>query len=181
MENFQKIFKKDSIIYLEVINEIINEIDSVELEYLYEQAYKIELENDISEGQSIYLTEIIGNTYLASLMSMFRHKQWILGVIESYNNQNYLTFSANLRGLLESVSDSNFSLKRIPSFLNEFSSKIEKAIKKIEEYHPESEKDFVFLSCGQLEEDLLHFFMQKKLKTKKIDLITIEQIQIQTI
>jgi hypothetical protein len=163
MDNFKYIFDPRTKIYLDIIDKIIGEVKSISYDYLYIEEYSAQLEKDITEGHRIYWTEIISNAHNASLMSMYRHRLWVSGIVDSYNNKNYLTFSANLRGLLESVSDSHYSLGRIPRFLEKFSTQFENAIKKLGEYHPSSTKDFIFIACSDLEEDLLHFAYARKL------------------
>lgn len=169
MDNFKNVFDKKTKIYLDIIDKIIDEVKCIEYDYLYIEEYTKLLEKDISEGHRIYWTEIISNAHNASLMSMYRHHLWVSGIVESYNNKNYLTFSANFRGLLESVSDSHYSLRRIPGFLTKFSAQIENAIKKIGDYHPSSTADFKFIMSSDLEEDLLHFAYARKLSKKNTD------------
>jgi hypothetical protein len=169
MKNFEQIFDLKTEIYIDIIEKVIAEVGSVNYDYLYIEEYSAQLRKDPSEGSKIYWTEIINNAHAASLMSMYRHKLWISGIVEAYNNNNYLIFSASIRGLLESVSDSNYSLRRVPHFLEQFSGEIEKAIKKLNEFHSASMEDFKFTICSDLEEDLLHFIYARRLSRKNSD------------
>lgn len=169
MKNFQNVFNSELEIYLDLFDKIICEIKSINYDYVYIEEYSIQLENDVSEGHKIYWTEIINNAHSASLMSMYRHKHWITGIIDSFNNENYLTFCANLRGLLESVSDSNYSLNKVPEFIKQYSHDIEKAIKKQDEFHSNSTEDFQFITCSKLEEILLHFTFARKLRKNEVE------------
>lgn len=160
MDNFQQIFDSKSQIYLDIVNEILCEVNNIEYNYTYLEHYTDLMRNNIFQGYKIYWTEIINNAHAASLLSMQRHKHWISGIIESFKNNNYLSFSANLRGLLESVADSNYSLLKIPTFLSKFSVEIEKAIKELDK---DSDEDFKIYLCSDLEEALLHFAYARKL------------------
>lgn len=51
----------------------------------------------------MYWLEIIERAHAVSITTVFRNQKWIEGIVVSYLNNNYYSFAANLRGLIESM------------------------------------------------------------------------------
>jgi len=108
---------------------------------------------NIAESTQIYWKEILMRTHFTSVTSMLRNNKWINGIELSIESENLLVFASTLRGFLEAVSDSYFSLSSAATGLAENFCNIEKSI---------IGKQNRFFTAGGLEEDLLHFEFASK-------------------
>ncbi|TGK54259.1 hypothetical protein [Leptospira bouyouniensis] len=104
-----------------------------------------------------YITqlEIIERAHIVALSSIFRTRKWIFGIFISYYNKNYYLFASSLRGLIEAIGDSFYTLKKIPLTLATHFYSINLALKG-ELTNPFYLKD--------LEDDLIHYTHARKLK-----------------
>lgn len=67
-------------------------------------------ERDIKSANKMYWDEILLRVHFASITSIMRNDKWLRGLILSIETSNYILFAASLRGILESVTDSYYSL-----------------------------------------------------------------------
>jgi len=103
-----------------------------------------------SEAKRIYWDEILYRAHYSAIIAILRSHKWAEGVQISYENKNYLSFCANLRGLLESASDSFDSLGAVPKFIAMNFNMIKSPYTK-------------FL-CPELEDALIHFSHGRRIK-----------------
>ena len=54
---------------------------------------------------------------MAATTSILRNYHWILGILNSYDNNNFVVFCSSLRGLIESGGDVLYTLIDIPKFI----------------------------------------------------------------
>jgi hypothetical protein len=112
------------------------------------------LKENPREAHRQYWLELLGRAYIASAATLLRTSVWIEGTQASYQNGNYLSFTASLRGLIESVADSMHALELVPLTLAQASTHIRAALSVIDI------EEFVISS--DLEEKLIHFTYAKK-------------------
>lgn len=112
------------------------------------------LKEDPREAHRQYWLEFLGRAYIASSATLLRTSVWMDGVHAAYQSKNYLSFTASLRGLVESAADSMYSLEPAPMTLAQASEHIRRAL---------SEADITeAILIPELEEKLIHFTYAKK-------------------
>ncbi|EOU1139361.1 hypothetical protein C0L85_05430 [Clostridium perfringens] len=110
---------------------------------------------DMSTSMQIYWKEILLRVHFTATTSIIRNQRWLSGVISGIENKNFMIFSSALRGFLESVTDSFYSLEEFTTALPLNYKNINKAVRgELNE----------LMSTEKLENDLLHFQMAKKSK-----------------
>lgn len=116
--------------------------------------YQIQPEKEFRANESIfkqnkiYWTEILFRCHIAVLVSIFRSTRWIDAITESISAKNYYSFASNLRGLIESIADSFYTLRNIPLTIAKDFSAIHNAIKT---------DSIVLITHDELEKVLIHF------------------------
>lgn len=103
---------------------------------------------DIRESQKIYWTEILLRVHFTAVTSLIRAKKWLYGVQVGLESANLMVFSSSLRGYLESVVDTYYSLEALPCGLAINYKKIKEAI--------DGKQNYAFMS-NEIESKLLHF------------------------
>ena len=74
---------------------------------------KLELRN-LSEINRIYWSEMLFRVRWAAGLNL-RHQRWQAGCVDAADSPaNFLSFAANLRGLIEASLDANYSLGQVP-------------------------------------------------------------------
>lgn len=117
------------------------------------------LKEDPREAHRQYWLEFLGRAYITSSATLLRTSVWMDGVQAAYQNKNYLSFTASLRGLVESVADSMYALEPAPMALAQESEHIARAL---------SETDITeLILIPELEEKLIHFTYAKKARKKE--------------
>lgn len=115
------------------------------------------LNNNINNVNKIYWDEILLRAHFASVTSIMRNEKWINGMIMSSEARNFILFVASLRGFVESVTDSYYSLLNTPFDIASNFNNIKPAIN--------GNLDQILVS-EKLEETLIHFqFASKKNKS----------------
>jgi hypothetical protein len=105
---------------------------------------------------SIYWSEMLSRTYIVTLVSSFKTLRWIEAMDNNYNN--YYGFCSSLRGLIESVSDTFYTLRQVPlTIALDF-----KVIK--EQINNNSN---VLITHASLESELLHYIQATKLNKEQ--------------
>ncbi|MDQ8736181.1 hypothetical protein [Paenibacillus sp. LHD-38] len=102
---------------------------------------------DVKQANKIYWEEILLRAHFASVTSIMRNEKWLSGIIMSIETNNFIVFSASLRGFLESVTDSCYSLSSPFDFTNNY-----KNIKQAVDGNLSK-----YLISQELEEKLIHF------------------------
>lgn len=111
--------------------------------------------NGLKKQNQIYWKEILLRSHYASTISLLRNEKWLKGIILSIEESNYILFSSSLRGFLESVTDSYYSLLNTPFDLANNFYNIKLAV--------EGNLETPF-SFQRLEESLIHFQFAKRAK-----------------
>ena len=116
--------------------------------------------SDVQESSSIYWKEMINRIHIIILVSVFKTLRWIEAI--DNNMINYYGFCVSLRGLIESVSDSFYTLQKVTLTISNDFVAIKNQIHK---------KSIVLTTHERLENELLHYFQGTKLsKEQKKDL-----------
>lgn len=108
---------KDSLKYYDLIyTEIVSKMK--EKKYYYHDS--LGFINEVINGQiatamQIYWKELLMRMHFASFTSIMRNERWLNGINLSIASENYLLFTSSLRGLIESVADSYYSLLSKPT------------------------------------------------------------------
>jgi hypothetical protein len=68
--------------------------------------------------QQIYWQEMLLRAHWAAMLNLLRHARWQAGCVAAYQAPgNFLSFAANLRGLIEAALDAQYSLGAFPMTL----------------------------------------------------------------
>lgn len=103
---------------LNSLNIFAKSIPSTGLSYEYRD-YTITEQADFTLRMDLYWRETLSRVHYASVISQLRANAWFNGVLLGVSNQNLHSFAACLRGLIESVADSNYSLIWVPKHLDD--------------------------------------------------------------
>lgn len=125
--------------------------------------FKDIVSNDAKDFQRIYVEEILQRAHWAGLTSLIRNLKWTKGVVTSIKENNLLSFTANLRCLIESSGDNLLSLLNIPSTLADNFINITKCLQ-------EKTEEKTMYSFKDLEEILIHFSYARKITQEEKDL-----------
>lgn len=122
--------------------------------------YKNTISNNSKDFQRIYWEEILQRAHWAGLSSLIRNLQWIKGTATSIKDNNLLSFTANLRCLIESSGDNLLSLLNVPTTLADNFSNISKCLKgNVEEK--------TMYASEELEAMLIHFSYARKITSEE--------------
>ncbi len=106
------------------------------------------------EAIRIYWLEILYRCHFCASATLMRSNRWANGVISAYNDQNYFSFCANLRGFLESSADSYEGIGNVAASLaGKF-----RAICQILAKDPAA----VIVSSPAIQDQLIHFSHGRK-------------------
>lgn len=145
-------------LYYVIYDDVIKGMEQKKYAYIdtenFIQNYVEQLGNgDIRESQKIYWMEILLRVHFTAVTSVIRAKKWLYGVLVGVESGNLMIFSASLRGYLESVVDTYYSLESIPCGLALNYKKIKMAI--------DGKMNYMFTS-NEIESKLLHFQFAKR-------------------
>lgn len=116
------------------------------------------LSGEISEAMQIYWREMLFRIHFVATSSILRNAEWIDGIVFGIQTSNTMVFASSLRGLLEAVTDSFYSLDSVPFGIALNFNKIKKAV--------EGKAD-VPCYAGDLEKALIHFEFASKDKNNE--------------
>lgn len=151
--------------YYSIYEDITNGMEQTKYAYMENESYFSQFvdqinHRDISESQRIYWKEMLLRAHFATTTSIIRAKKWLYGVLVGVEVNNLMVFSSSLRGYLESVVDTYYSLQSIPTGLALNYKKIKAAL--------DGKMNCIFLS-NELESKLLHFQYASKDKEQPKD------------
>jgi hypothetical protein len=109
---------------------------------------------NLREANRVYVQELLFRSHIAAITTLFRNEKWMQGVRSALEQNNYFSFSASLRGLVESAADSNYCLIHVPGTLRDHFSGFYSALK--------GTFDAGLIICEQLEDILIHYSHGKK-------------------
>ncbi|MCP4986953.1 MAG: hypothetical protein GY928_13150 [Colwellia sp.] len=142
-----------------VLVEVDGYISKVAYKFIPEEQFK-KIDN-IPEMQLVYWSEIIQRFHISNATSLLRVKKWYEAMNAAYDNNNYYGFCAAIRGLLESCSDSFYSLGRVIFPIAENFNNIKIAIE------GKSQKT---LFAEEIEQELIHYIFGRKLSRSEQDM-----------
>ena len=144
--------------YVQLIDEL--ELATLKTEYPFEDNDNFEniLSEDPKQGMQIYWNEILSRSHLCSIIGILRMRHWVSSLISATRDKNLLSFSAALRGLIESAADSSSSLNIVPLTLAHKYSDI------VRNLSGESDK---ILVSSELEDALIHFAYARHLSASE--------------
>jgi hypothetical protein len=108
---------KSSAFFLNLSDEIIPIAATHTYTFVSDDWYQEWLHSDefsIKWHNGIIATELIEKAHLASITALLRAKQWTDATCLAYEKENFLSWAASFRGLLESAGDTVDSLLHIP-------------------------------------------------------------------
>jgi len=115
---------------------------------------KFEEIGDASKRNQVYWREMLFRVYWAAALNLTRHQRWQAGCAAAFKEPaNFLSFAANLRGLIEGALDANYSLGPVPYTLADSQMMIESSLK------GSLDKSLV---AEELEDRLIHFVYGRK-------------------
>lgn len=127
-----------------------------EWRYLFMEDSEFTKIQDIEITANIYWSEMLYRIHIIALISSFKTLRWIEAIDNNYNN--YYGFCSSLRGLIESVADTFYTLKNIPLTIATDFKVIKEQINK---------KSHVITIHEKLESELLHYIQATKLDQKQ--------------
>jgi hypothetical protein len=136
--------------YKHLIDKIIPNLKVYTYSFVPEDKFRKLIKSFPAEGMRIYWDEILYRAHYAAIITILRSHKWAEGVQSSYEKINYLSFCANLRGLLESGADSFESTAYVP-----------KTIATVFEHIP-------MVRCPDLENMLIHFSHGRYIKKGEV-------------
>lgn len=147
--------------YLKLVKEIENKVDLKRYVYTIHDNdyYKNTILDQQKDFQRIYWEEILQRAHWAGLSSLIRNLKWIKGIAISIKDNNLLSFTANLRSLIECSGDNLLSLLSIPTTLVDNFSIISKCLK--------GEINDKIYTSEQLEAILIHFSYARKITSEE--------------
>lgn len=157
--------------HISIINKIINSSQGFEYRYIKINLVESIKHMDISADDidnlvtKIIVYDILERSHLACLCSAARSMRWLESVAASIQQNNYLSFSASLRGLLESAADSYDLFNHLPSTIVNYGPYFNYIIthEDLSDLNPK-------IDLSALESLLIHFsFAEKQPKNKAID------------
>lgn len=101
---------------------------------------------------NIYWSEMLSRVHIIVLISSYKTLRWIEAM--DNNSSNYYGFCSSLRGLIESVADTFYTLRNVPLTLARDFDAIKKQI---------NENSSVLITHEKLESELLHYIQATKL------------------
>lgn len=109
--------------YSVVYDELISSLNHQKYWYIDNGTYmKIVIQGgfqgSVKEGMKIYWREMLYRIHFVATSSLLRNGEWIKGIVFGLERNNTMMFCSSLRGFLESVTDSFYSLEAVPTALS---------------------------------------------------------------
>lgn len=139
---------------LQFIEKLAIELDGTTYEFMDLEPFKKLMVENWRQGNKLYWTELLYRCHWAAATSLLRSKAWFDGAMAACDADNFHSFAANVRGLIEASTDSIASLTNVPVFLAENYGTIRQAIR--------GKGKTAFLA-EDLENHLIHFSYARKL------------------
>lgn len=156
MKYSENVFRKKCLENLNALSPILNNLSVTTYKYMPHHEFEILMSKNFNEGLRQYWTEILYRAHFASVSSLQRNHQWILGMELSYQNNLFLPFASCFRALIESAADTFDGFDGVPLALAQKSKTINKIL--TSKYRDKA----VFIS-RELEDKLIHFSHGRKI------------------
>ena len=114
MARIELVLNRDGVRFVELVDDL--GLERLETRYAFsdEEEYRELLVRDLSEGMRVYWTETLQRAHLAAVTAILRSRRWLSGVVHAAAENNFLIFSASLRGLMESAADASTAFLGTP-------------------------------------------------------------------
>ena len=155
MAGMESVLNRDGVRFVEMIDDLGLERLDTRYTFSGEEEYKELLRHNVNEGMRVYWTETLQRVHLAAATAILRSRRWLSGVVHAAAENNFLVFSASLRGLMESAADSSTALLGTPLTLAQFHSSIAECLA--------GQATTVFIS-SELENELIHYSHARHLR-----------------
>lgn len=136
------------------IEDLLPEVAGTKYTYLDMERYQQLLLRDIGQAMHVYWSEIVARAHFTASATLMRTSRWMRGVVEAHSSGNLLVLAAALRGLIEAVADSWYTLNQVGGTFSKEFYRIRQALKGRAKaiYHVEG-----------LEDRLIHFMYARRL------------------
>lgn len=149
--------------YLPLIEAIIPVASKHSYTFVSDDWYKEWLKSkefSVKQHNFIIALELLEKAHLASITALMRAKRWADAVCAAYEKENFLSWAASFRGLMESAGDTVDGLLNIPTSL---------ALKHHDITRFLSGYDEVILGAAELERSLDHFVHARWMRIRRAD------------
>ncbi|MCS0388886.1 hypothetical protein [Vibrio diabolicus] len=150
MKFSSEIFGENGRDMLNILSDIIESIDMTKYQFMSHEEHELLMLKDFHAGLSQYWVEILYRAHFASVASIYRNYQWVMGMETAYKNNLFLPYTACFRALIESTADTFDAFNGVPVAIAKNNKQIDKII--TGKYH----KKVAFVS-RELEDKLIHF------------------------
>lgn len=159
MTTSQSPFDPDATRYIEMIDQL--ELQSWRTRYSFtaKEDFESVIRNNPRKCNQIYWGEILARAHLTAATSILRSRHWVGAIVAAVDAKNLLSFSAALRGLIESAADTSTALLNIPSTFARDHVQITSALSG-------NLHDALFIS-SDMESNLIHFAYARHLTKEK--------------
>lgn len=131
--------------------------DEWRYEFMAEDNFLKLLNDDTVQAAEVYWKEMLYRTHIVCLVSAFKTLRWIEALDSNF--ENYYGFCSSLRGLLESCTDTFYTLRSVPLTIARDFFVIKEQI---------SRRSNVFTTHAPLEDLLLHYIQATKLSRSQM-------------
>ncbi len=145
--------------YIPLINQVL---ESGRSKYFFTNVLYHQLlisKRRFAEANRNYVLEITYRLHAASLITLRRNLAWIDSIQLARNHGSYFAFCSSLRGLIESASDSFYSLSDVPQNLATYFNVFKKCLEK---------KENRKINLKELEDWGIHFLEAGKYENKEL-------------
>ncbi|ELR64462.1 hypothetical protein C942_02486 [Photobacterium marinum] len=139
---------------------VVENIDITKYQFMSHKEHELLMYKDFYTGLKQYWVEILFRAHFASVASIYRNYQWVMGMESSYKNNLFLPYTACFRALIESAADTFDSFNGVPVALAKNNKQINKIIT------GKYKKKVGFVS-KELEDKLIHFSHARRVGKKE--------------
>lgn len=152
-----EIFGESSRDMLNILSYVVENINITKYQFLPHEEYEMLISKDFHAGLKQYWVEILYRAHFASIASIYRNYQWLMGMDTAYKNNLFLPYTACFRALIESAADTFDAFNGVPLVLAKNNKKINMIIT------GKHNKKSKFIST-ELEDKLIHFSHARNIK-----------------
>lgn len=157
--NAVEIFGDSGAEYLKMLDRILTVLRPAELHF-YSLKEHTELgKKDPEQALKVYWEELLFRLYVVGVVSIRRNHQWLDATL---NAPNIYGFYSSLRGLLESLTDSYYSLEGAPKLLASLGFKLHQLFNGFQ-------RDRTAFFSEELENKAIHFLFGRRVKKGEAD------------
>ena len=148
------LFGPSTVAYIQILDDMAQDLAAANYRFMDSQKFDELLASNPGEAARVYWLELLFRAHWAAASNIMRHKRWLNGCLRMYEDRpNFLGFAACLRGFVEASADACHSLNPVPLTLAQNHRAIAEAL---------TGKASGILTCGELEESMIHFQFARK-------------------